>query len=411
MKFSRNFATFSKLFKQINDTSSSIYIGKKSSNNLSVGLVGLANVGKSTFFQSLTKSKLGNPANYPFATIEPEKSTIIVESETLNHYNQIFKSNKKINTNLIIWDIAGLTKNCNLGEGMGNKFLNNIRQVDGIIQIVRGFENDDITHIEKTIDPIRDLIIVQDELILKDVEFIENEIEQLQKLNKKMKFNKVKSLDYELNMNLMDKVIDLLYNGKKIINCESEFNEDEIKIINKLNLLTAKPTIYCLNVSEEDYKNQENKYYQNVLEWVNENSNNKDKLLMFSGEYETKINELKGDELEVYQNGTETILNQLIKEMRSLLKLISFYTCGETESKQWTILKNSTILEAAGLIHTDLKNTFINSIVYKWEDLSKLKQFDENMLKSMGKQYRQGKKYIIEDGDVIIIKAGKGKAR
>lgn len=371
----------------------------RASNNLSVGLVGLANVGKSTFFQALTKSTLGNPANYPFATIEPEKSIVLVPLDKLTHYAKLYLSQKTVPTNLTIWDIAGLVRNASSGAGLGNKFLNDIRQVDGILQIVRGFVDDEIVHIEDNkVDPVRDLVIVNDELILKDLEIIELEIERVNKMKNKPGIGG----SYEINLQTLDKLSTLLYDGIKVVN--GDWSDEEVDVINGLNLLTAKPTVYLLNVSKEDYESGNNQFYKEVDEWIATNSPN-DKLIMFSAEYETALN--NPEEL----LGTGSAIGTVVEEMRLVLSLISFFTCGEMEARQWTIRKGSTAPEAAGLIHTDLQKTFINSIVYKWDDLKQLDTFDESKLKSQGKQHKCGKKYIVEEGDVLIIKAGSGKAR
>ncbi|CAD1812000.1 GTP-binding protein YchF [Candida parapsilosis] len=385
-----------RLAKQSPPTASTKYLGRPS-NNLSAGLVGLANVGKSTFFQAITKSSLGNPANYPYATIEPEKSIVQVPSRKLDHYQRIYKSQKKVPTNLTVWDIAGLTRNSSSGAGLGNKFLNDIRQVDGILQIIRGFMDDEIIHIEENkVDPVRDLVIVNDELILKDLEFIEVEME---KSTKNLK--KPNQTHEARNLELLEKLSDCLYNGVKVIN--GVWTDEEIDYINGLNLLTAKPTVYLLNVSKSDYIAGTNQFWGRVQEWITTNSGN-DKLIMFSAEYEHAL--ITGE-----PQDKESIVPAVIQEMRDSLHLISFYTCGDIESRQWTLRKGSLAPDAAGLIHTDLQKTFINSIVYKWDDLAQLEVFDENKLKSMGKQYRNGKKYEVEDGDVLVIKAGSGKAR
>lgn len=385
-----------RLAKQSPPTASTKYLGRPS-NNLSAGLVGLANVGKSTFFQAITKSSLGNPANYPYATIEPEKSIVQVPSRKLDHYQRIYKSQKKVPTNLTVWDIAGLTRNSSSGAGLGNKFLNDIRQVDGILQIIRGFMDDEIIHIEENkVDPVRDLVIVNDELILKDLEFIEVEME---KSTKNLK--KPNQTHEARNLELLEKLSDCLYNGVKVIN--GVWTDEEIDYINGLNLLTAKPTVYLLNVSKSDYIAGTNQFWGRVQEWITTNSGN-DKLIMFSAEYEHAL-------ITAEPQDKELIVPAVIQEMRDSLHLISFYTCGDIESRQWTLRKGSLAPDAAGLIHTDLQKTFINSIVYKWDDLAQLEVFDENKLKLMGKQYRNGKKYEVEDGDVLVIKAGSGKAR
>lgn len=393
----RTFTTTAlRLAKQPAPAAAKKYLGRPS-NNLSAGLVGLANVGKSTFFQAITKSTLGNPANYPYATIEPEKSIVQVPSQKLDHYQKIYNSQKKVPTNLTVWDIAGLTRNSSSGAGLGNKFLNDIRQVDGILQIVRGFVDDEIIHIEENkVDPVRDLVIVNDELILKDLEFIEVEMKKSTKnLKKPNQAHEAKNLE------ILEKLSDGLYNGVKVIN--GVWTDEEVDYINGLNLLTAKPTVYLLNVSKSDYISGANQYKDKVQDWINTHSGN-DKLIMFSAEYEHALN--NGE-----TQTKELAIPKVIQEMRDSLHLISFYTCGDIEARQWTIRRGSLAPDAAGLIHTDLQKTFINSIVYKWDDLAELEVFDESKLKLMGKQHRNGKKYEVEDGDVLVIKAGSGKAR
>ncbi|RCK55931.1 Obg-like ATPase [Candida viswanathii] len=404
----RHFTTSTTLLAKAPPTNAGKKILGRASNNLSVGLVGLANVGKSTFFQALTKSELGNPANYPFATIEPEKSLVLVPLDKLVHYAKIYGSQKMVPTNLTIWDIAGLVRNASSGAGLGNKFLNDIRQVDGILQIVRGFVDDEIVHIEDNkVDPVRDLVIVNDELILKDLEIIDLEVEKVKKLQKKPGLS---AGHYNINLETLDKLSTLLYDGIKAVN--GEWTDEEIEIINGLNLSTAKPTVYLLNVSKEDYGKQTNQFLEQVQDWITNNSPN-DRLLMFSAEHETRLNELQDEELKGYvaDVGRDSAIGDVVDEVRLVLSLISFFTCGDIEARQWTLRKGSTAPDAAGLIHTDLQKTFINSIVYKWDDLKELSEFDESKLKAQGKQHKCGKKYEVEDGDVLIIKAGGGKAR
>lgn len=386
------------------------YLGRPS-NNLTLGVVGLANVGKSTFFQAMTKTSLGTAANYPFATIDPVESLVIVESPKLNHLGQLYQSQKNIPTILNILDIAGLTRNAASGEGLGNKFLSDIRQVDGIFQVVRGFRDDDIIHIEDNkVDPIRDMNIVTEELILKDLEFIETGIEKVGKLMKRPHIDKTQ---VQLEIDTLNKIQDLLYESRKI--STGQWTDKEIDIINTYNFLTAKPTVYLLNVNEKDYVAQQNELKQDVQQWIEDNCPN-DILLMFSASYETKINECKTpEELNQFlalNNNKTSAKSDIVDMMRSCLNLISFYTCGPKEARQWSIREGSTMPEAAGLIHTDLQKTFISAQIYKFDDLVNLSPpFNEALLKNSGKQFKCGKNYIVQDGDVVIIKAGNAKAR
>lgn len=396
--------------KNVNVVNKPNYLGRVT-NSISLGVVGLANVGKSTFFQAITKSTLGNPANYPFATIEPEKSQVITVSPKLDTLAELYQSQKKIPSTLTIYDIAGLTRNAASGEGLGNKFLSDIRQVDGIFQVVRGFDDEEIIHIEHKVDPVRDLIVVSDELILKDMDFVETGIEKVEKNLKKPHANKAQA---QLELDTLLKAQDLLYDGRKIVT--GDWSGDEIEILNTYNFLTAKPTVFMLNVSPEDYASQTNKYEADVRAWIKETSP-EDQFMLFSAKYETELNSLaeNPEELKEYirkYNNKESAMKTAVDNMRDALHLISFYTCGPKEARQWTVREGSTAPEAAGCIHTTLQETFINAQVYKYADLKGLTPpINDTTLRSSGKQIRGGKNYIVEDGDVLLIKAADGKTR
>lgn len=379
------------------------------SNNLLSGVVGLANVGKSTFFQAITKSTLGNPANYPFATIDPEQSQVVVESEKLNHLQSLYGSLKKVPTSLTIFDIAGLTRNAASGAGLGNKFLADIRQVDGIFHVVRAFRDDEITHIETSVDPTRDMTIVTDELILKDLDYIETAVEKAQKTLKKPHVDKA-AVQFELDT--LDKLLEVLYLGRKV--SAEEWSDKEIDVINPLNLLTAKPTVVLLNVNEHDYARNDNEFKSAVEGWIGANCPN-DQVVLFLANFETHLNSDDPAQLTQFLGnypGSTSAMARIVDSMRLALHLILFYTCGPKEAHQWTVRAGLTAPEAAGAIHTDLQKTFILAQVYKWEDLSKEEApLDEAALKSKGKQHRCGKTYVVEDGDVLVVKAGGGKSR
>ncbi|KAG0691438.1 hypothetical protein C6P40_000055 [Pichia californica] len=379
------------------------------SNNLTSGIVGLANVGKSTFFQAITKSKLGNPANYPFATIEPEEARVIVPSNELNKLSKLYNSKKKINAILKIFDIAGLVRGASDNKGLGNSFLNDIRSVDGIFQIVRAFKDNEITHIEGNINPVRDLIIVQDELILKDMEFIENSIEKLEiqlKHKNNKQINELTSIEQQLES--LKIAYDLLLNGQKIINKKDWLNY-QIDALNSHNLLTAKPSIILINVNENDFFNQSNEFLIDIENWVKEFSPDSS-IILFSANYETKLSEIQNENEINFES--KSALPKIIQEMRKALNLISFYTCGNIESRQWTIRKLTSCPKAAGVIHTDFEKTFINAELIKFNDIKDLNPpFDEKSLKSKGKIQRVGKNYIVEDGDILHFKAAAAKKK
>lgn len=381
------------------------------SNNLTSGIVGLANVGKSTFFQAITKSKLGNPANYPFATIEPEEARVLVPSFELDKLTKLYGSNKKIPAILKIFDIAGLVRGASDNKGLGNAFLNDIRSVDGIFQIVRAFKDTEITHIEGNVDQVRDLTIVQDELILKDMEFIENSIEKLE-VQLKHKGNKPmhEITSMELQLESLTIAYDLLMEGQKIIN-KKDWKNDHIDALNIHNLLTAKPSVILVNVNETDYLNQSNEFLADISNWVNEFSPGSP-IILFSADYETKLSELSENNQSSNSYEENSALPTIIQKMRQVLNLVSFYTCGDIEARQWTIRKNSTCPNAAGIIHTDFEKTFINAELIKFDDVKNLDPpFDEKVLKSKGKIQRVGKNYIVEDGDILHFKAAAAKKK
>lgn len=390
------------------------------------GIVGLANVGKSTFFQAITNSKLGNPANYPFATIEPEEAKVQIPSPRLDHLQKLYQSQKKVPATLTIYDIAGLVRGASQGEGMGSAFLNDIKHVDGIYQIVRGFRNTEITHIEGSIDPIRDLSVVQDELVLKDLEFLENIKEKLAKKMGRTAKNTQDFLTMEEELLLMNSLEEHLYEGRKIFHYKKDWSQREVSLLNKHNFLTAKPCLLLLNVTPRDYLLQQNEFIKQIKEWINEFAPG-DELMLFSAEFETIYNKFKeNNEMDKLQQYCEEILSNenhsgknptsalpsIILKMRELLGLISFFTCGPLEARQWTVRQGSTAPEAAGVIHTDLQNTFINANVIKYEDVSQLDApLQESTLKSQGKIKRVGKQHLMEDGDIVLFKAAGAKAR
>ncbi|ODV97738.1 hypothetical protein PACTADRAFT_47595 [Pachysolen tannophilus NRRL Y-2460] len=376
----------------------------------------MANVGKSTFFQAITKSELGNPANYPFATITPEEARVIVPSDKLDHLYQLFQSENKIPANLKIFDIAGLVRGASNGSGLGNQFLNDIRQVDGIFQVVRAFIDDEITHVEGKVDPVRDLTVIIDELLLKDMEFVENSLEKLQKeLKNKNRKQPGDLMNLELEIKTLEKCYEWLMEGKRIANYENWSNE-EIEILNTHNLLTAKPCVYLINCNEKDYASKTNQFIPEIKQWISENSPNSP-FIIFSAAFETQFNKLSSDKKELSQylnalNVEESALPKIISAMRDSLNLISFYTCGDVEARQWTIRKGIKAIDAAGVIHSDLQNTFINAQIMKFCDLINLSApFDEKLIKSQGKQLKVGKNYIIEDGDVVFFNAAAAKSK
>lgn len=377
-------------------------------NNLKSGIVGLANVGKSTFFQAITKSPLGNPANYPFATIEPEEARVIVPSPRFDALCDLYKPKSEVPAYTTIYDIAGLTKGAHAGEGLGNNFLANIRAVDAIFQVVRCFDDSEIIHVNDEVNPFADLEIILDELRLKDIEFAEKHLESIDKITKRGGQSlEVKQKKEEAE--LVKKIIALLEDRQRIAN--QKWTQKEVEAINQMFLLTAKPCIYLINLSERDYVRKKNKHLLKIKEWVDAHSPG-DLIVPISVCLEEKLAAMETDqERNDYckELGATSALPKIITAMRQKLDLISFFTGGPDEVREWTIRKWYTAPQAAGTIHTDLEKTFILAQVIKYEDMIEYK--DEVAVRAAGKLMMKGKDYFVEDGDVIYVKAADGKAR
>jgi ribosome-binding ATPase YchF (GTP1/OBG family) len=336
--------------------------------NLSIGIVGLPNVGKSTLFKILTKQEV-NIANYPFATIEPNIGIVPVPDERLQKLAKLSASKKIIPAVVKFYDIAGLVKGANTGEGLGNQFLSHIREVDAVVEVVRCFESAEIIHVENKVNPIRDVDTINTELILKDLETAEK---RLSKLEAEARGDKKKIKDFELLRKIkadLDKGI-MVINQKEIL---ADFKESFL--FKELGLLTAKPQIYLLNGSESDV----------------------------SIELKNKIKSLGADYLIVNLAEAENI-NELIKKAYQVLNLISFLTTGEDETRAWTIEKGAKAPQAAGVIHTDFENKFIRAEVINWQKLLEIGGWSQ--AKQKGLIRLEGKDYIVSDGDVMVIRHG-----
>ena len=359
---------------------------------MKVGIVGLPNVGKSTIFNALTNSDI--PANnYPFCTIDPNVGTVLVPDKRLDTINKFIPSNNIISASIEFVDIAGLVKGASKGEGLGNQFLSHIRNIDLIVHVVRCFENENITHVENNLNPIRDIEIIETELMLKDLESVEKKI---------LKVNKnAKSGDKEakLTLSVLEIIRENLNNGIMIKNID--FNEKEKEILKTLFLITTKPILYTANVDEE-LLNTDNEYTKSVKEYsLKMNS----KYLKLNGNIEMEISKLpleeQSDFLNMYSLKSSG-LNQLIQLSYSLLGLQTYFTAGEKEIKAWTIKKGFSAPEAAGVIHSDFQRGFIKAEIYNIEDLEKY--HSEHELKNAGKIRQEGKEYTVQDGDIILFR-------
>ncbi|CCE82484.1 Piso0_002211 [Millerozyma farinosa CBS 7064] len=377
-------------------------------NNLKSGIVGLANVGKSTFFQAITRCPLGNPANYPFATIEPEEARVVVPSPRFEKLCEFYKPKSEVRAFMTLYDIAGLTKGAHSGEGLGNNFLANIRAVDAIFQVVRCFDDADIIHINEEVNPEADLQIIHDELRLKDIEFATKHLEGIEKITKRGGQSlEVKQKKEEAE--LVKRIIQLLEDGGRVAN--QKWTTKEVEFINAMFLLTAKPTIYLINLSERDYVRKKNKHLLKIKEWVDKHSSG-DVIIPVSVSLEEKLAAMESDaERDEYckELGASSALPKIITTMRQKLDLISFFTGGPDEVREWTIRRFYTAPQAAGVIHTDLERTFILAQVIKYNDL--VEYGDEKSVQAAGKLLQKGKDYFVEDGDILYIKAAEGKAR
>ena len=348
------------------------------------GIVGLPNVGKSTLFNALTASKNAEAANFPFCTIDPNIGIVDVIDERLDQLSKLSNSKKKIYTNITFVDIAGLVKGASKGEGLGNKFLSHIREVDAIIHLVRCFESDKITHVNSEINPIEDLEIIKTEITLSDLDIIQKKLEKGKK--KLLQEKEIKILEEKLN---------LLNSGKElIINDQSER-----KFLSTLGLLSIKPKIIVCNV-DEDSLAKGNTFTKTIKEkYSNE------KIITICADIEDQIMGLNNNERETFMKEiglNKTGLNQLIKEGYDLLNLDTFFTSGPEESRAWTVVKNTLAPKAASVIHTDFEKNFIRAEAVSCEDFIKFGSAEK--CKENGKLRIEGKDYIVKDGDVLYFR-------
>ncbi len=349
---------------------------------LKCGIVGLPNVGKSTLFNALTNSSKAHAANFPFCTIDPNVGVVSVPDSRLENLTKISNSKKTINTTISFVDIAGLVKGASKGEGLGNKFLSHIREVDAIIHLIRCFDSADIQNVNSSIDPIRDLEIIETEMMLSDIESIQK---RLEKSNKK-------NLD-EDQLQILQTTLDCINENKDISFLKSEFTKKQLK---QSGLLSLKPKIFVCNVDEKSIKIGNN-YTNDFIKKFEKNNT-----LIVSADIENQINELNFEEKKNYMEMIgiqETGLNMLIKKGYEILELETFFTSGPEETRAWTIEKNCTAPNAAGEIHTDFEKGFIRAETISYNDFI----YNKGWLncKAMGKMRLEGKDYIVKDGDIL----------
>jgi len=367
---------------------------------LQMGIVGLPNVGKSTLFNILTK--LSVPAeNYPFCTIEPNVSRVYVPDERYDWLVDHFKPASAVTAQLQVTDIAGLIRGAHKNEGLGNAFLSHIKATDGLFQVVRIFEDADVTHVDGTIDPIRDLETIAEELLLKDQEQITHELTACEKVIHREKHRKGE-------LEVLKKLDDWVRVQKRPVRF-AEWKLTEVEHVNQLQLLTAKPSIFLVNMSETDYINKKNKWLAKVKAWVDNHSKEAPELIIpFCAALEAKLLELsqnsgpKAAEEHLKEKGTTSAIPKIIKQGYHAINLVHFFTCGTDEVKCWTIRKFTKAPQAAGSIHSDMMNGFICAEVMKFVDYKELGS--EAACRAGGKHRQFGKEYVVEDGDILFFK-------
>lgn len=360
---------------------------------MKMGIVGLPNVGKSTLFNAITSAG-AESANYPFCTIEPNIGVVSVPDERLDFLAQVNGSKKIIHTAIEFYDIAGLVKGASKGEGLGNKFLSHIREVAAIVHVVRCFEDDNITHVEGNIDPIRDIEIIDLELILSDLEML---LRRKERLTKSLKGDK--SLAGELA--LVTRIIENLENEQPVR--KMEFTEEEEKMVKLLSLITYKPVLYAANIDEDHLDTMEtNPHVLKLREYAAaENS----EVITLCGKIEAEISELDEDEKQEFlldMGLQESGLDKLIRASYKLLGLISFLTSGPQETRAWTIKRGTKAPQAAGKIHSDIERGFIRAEVVGFDDLREIGTMQG--VKEKGMLRLEGKEYTVIDGDVILFR-------
>ncbi len=363
--------------------------------NLDVGIVGLPNVGKSTLFNAITKAG-AEAANYPFCTIEPNVGVVDVPDDRLQVLHEMYNSKKTTPASVRFVDIAGLVEGASKGEGLGNKFLEHIRQVDAIAHVVRCFEDSNITHVEGSIDPIRDIGIIMTELCLADLDVIEKRIMKLAKIAKSG------SKEARVEDELLRRIKAVLEEAKPARSME--LTEDELELIKEMNLLTLKPMLYVANVAEDEVAtaDAENPFVQKVKEYAAAESS---EVVTISAKVESEIAELDGDDARMFLEELgleESGLDKLIKAAFELLGLLTFMTAGPDECRAWTIVRGTTAPKAAGKIHSDIERGFIRAEIVNYDDL--VAAGSTAAAREKGQVRLEGKDYVMQDGDVTYFR-------
>ena len=361
---------------------------------MKIGIVGLPNVGKSTLFNAITKKNI-LAANYPFATIDPNIGTVIVPDKRMEFLENLYNPDRTIPTTFEFTDIAGLVKGASTGEGLGNKFLSHIREVDAVIHVVRCFEDKDIIHVEGNIDPIRDIEIINLELAMSDLEIVQNRIDRIAK---KAETSKDKEALKEVE--ILNRCKEALSEGKPLR--EVEFADEEREVLRVFNFITLKPMIYLANMADSDLVSGNTIYLDKVREYASKEGNT---VIPMCAKIESELVELNDDDKKLFLEEIgieESGLDKLISETYKILGLCTFFTVGTDEVRAWTFRNGMKAPECAGIIHSDFQRGFIRAEVMSYEDLASLGS--ELKVKEAGKMRLEGKEYLMQDGDICYFR-------
>lgn len=378
------------------------------SKSLKVGLVGMPNVGKSTLYNSLSKSHHSKTANVPFCTIDPTETRAFMEDPRFDWLVEKDKPKSEVRAFLTVVDIAGLISGASKGEGLGNAFLSHIQAVDGIVHVCRSFEDDDVIHAEDTVDPVRDLTTIANELRIKDLSFMQSKKEQHAKGHTAAKTKGGAFIKkWEEEDKTMDKIIACLSEGKDVKNNMANWTSGDIEFLNDYGLITAKPCMFAINLTKKDYCRKKNKFLKPIFDWVNANAPGS-AMIPYCGAYEEELQDLPDDaarEAQLKEDATTSAMNKMITTAFHMVHLINFFTSGPDEVRAWTIRKGYKAKQAAGVIHTDFEKKFIMAEVMAFDILKELGS--EAKVREAGKYRQEGKDYEVVDGDVIFFKIGK----
>ncbi|MCE7785565.1 redox-regulated ATPase YchF [Staphylococcus xylosus] len=357
---------------------------------LTAGIVGLPNVGKSTLFNAITKAG-ALAANYPFATIDPNVGIVEVPDSRLDVLTKMVEPKKTIPTTFEFTDIAGIVKGASKGEGLGNKFLSHIREVDAICQVVRAFDDDNVTHVSGRVDPIDDIEVINMELVLADLESVDKRLPKLEKMARQ------KDKDAVNETRILSRIKDALEEGNPVRSLE--FTEDDQKYVNQAQLLTSKEMLYIANVGEDEIGDEDNEKVKTIREYAEKEDS---EVIVISAKIEEEIAVLEDEDREMFLEDLgieEPGLDRLIRTTYDLLGLATYFTAGVQEVRAWTFIKGMTAPQCAGIIHTDFERGFIRAEVTSYDDYVEFN--GENGAKDAGKQRLEGKEYIMKDGDVV----------